>query len=129
MSFSSRSSKGNRYKKSNYGSGHYQKKGIFENILSMIGSRSGSDKRYKNQYQNNINTNQRNNHNTDNYNQNARNQTGLNCNRCSSNIPAGSKFCLECGESVNTAVFCMNCGETLPSNAKFCLKCGTKVSR
>ncbi|MDA8229078.1 MAG: zinc ribbon domain-containing protein [Desulfitobacterium hafniense] len=59
------------------------------------------------------------------------NQPGANaiiCSKCNSQIPVGSKFCLECGEKVNESLFCMNCGEKLPPNAKFCLKCGNKIN-
>ncbi|WP_425427843.1 zinc ribbon domain-containing protein [Tenuibacillus multivorans] len=49
------------------------------------------------------------------------------CHNCQSQIPAGSKFCLQCGEKVNTSSFCTGCGEKLPAGAKFCSNCGTKI--
>lgn len=61
-------------------------------------------------------------------NQPLQNQNMTICRRCSAQIPAGSKFCLQCGEKVADELFCMNCGEKLPANAKFCLKCGNKVT-
>ena len=114
MSFSSRSSNRNHYKKSNNGSNHYQKKGIFGSLLNMMGSFSKSDNKYKNANMQNKPMN---------------NQNSISCNKCSSHIPAGSKFCLQCGESVSAPLFCMSCGEKLPPNAKFCLKCGNKISQ
>jgi len=51
MSMSSRSSKGNHFKNGNYGSNHYQKKGILGNLFNMIGSGSNSN-RHNNQYPN-----------------------------------------------------------------------------
>nr|WP_235929353.1 zinc ribbon domain-containing protein [Heyndrickxia ginsengihumi] len=52
----------------------------------------------------------------------------MTCRRCHVQIPAGSKFCLECGEKVEKMLFCMNCGETLPAGAKFCSNCGAKTN-
>ena len=77
------------------------------------------------------------------------------CPKCGASIPAGSKFCLECGEKVEkvpdnmitcpecgqTVVkgkfcpecghkfisACPNCGEAVPSGTKFCPQCGTKL--
>jgi ribosomal protein L40E len=116
MSFLSRSSKGRHYKSGNYGSSHYQKKGILSNLFNIIASRSGSEGHYRNQY-----------HNAPSYNQPQTEPNSITCVKCNSQIPAGSKFCLQCGEKVSEALFCMNCGEKLPPNARFCLKCGNKV--
>lgn len=118
MSMFSRSSKGNQYKNGNYGSKHYQKKGILGNLLNMIGSRSNS-KGYNNQYSH---------PNQPIQNQQQSSQNVLVCSKCNSKIPLGSKFCLECGEKVKDVLFCISCGEKLPPNAKFCLKCGTKLN-
>ena len=77
------------------------------------------------------------------------------CPKCGASIPAGSKFCLECGEKVEKvpdnmitcpecgqAVVkgkfcpecghklisaCPNCGEAVSSGTKFCPQCGTKL--
>ena len=119
MSFSSRSSNGKHYKNGNNGSNHYQKKGLLGNLFNMIGSGSGSKSdpdNYGNQ-----------NNNTPRHNQPIANQNAMSCSKCNSPIPAGSKFCLQCGQKVSEALFCMSCGEKLPANAKFCLKCGNKI--
>ncbi|MBU3098272.1 MULTISPECIES: zinc ribbon domain-containing protein [Clostridium] len=131
MSFSSRSSRssrGNHYRNGNNGSNHYKKKGIFGKLFEGIGSRSSSNRNYnnnnnyenQNQYSNNndlpLHTNQ------------TPNQNAINCSKCNSPIPAGSKFCLQCGEKVMEVLFCKNCGEKLPPNAKFCLKCGKAIN-
>jgi len=111
MSFSSRSSRssnGRHYRKGDNGSSHYQKKGIFGNLFNMMGSRSGSGGNYKNQT--------------------TVNQNSAICSKCNSQIPNGSKFCLECGQKVNDVLHCMNCGEKLPPSAKFCLSCGKKIN-
>lgn len=117
MSFSSRSSNGKHYRKNHYGSNHYQKKGILGKLFDIINSGSWSSGKYKNQYSNRPI-----------YNQPMGNQNPMNCSRCNSRIPSGSKFCLQCGEKVNDVLFCMNCGEQLPPNAKFCLKCGKRIN-
>ena len=77
------------------------------------------------------------------------------CAKCGTSIPAGSKFCPECGEKVTAAAestvvcpgcgktvakgkfcpecghklisVCPNCGKEVPDGAKFCLECGTKL--
>ncbi|MDO4443542.1 MAG: zinc ribbon domain-containing protein [Slackia sp.] len=46
------------------------------------------------------------------------------CPRCAAQIPAGSKFCLECGQKVGGG-FCAGCGKALPADARFCPECGT----
>lgn len=122
MSFFS-NSKRNRNINPNYGGGYYQRKGgLFNNLMNMIGSRSSGRQYYNEvppQYpgyppmQNQPN---------------GMPPGAMQCAKCQSSIPAGSKFCLECGERVNTELFCPNCGEKLPGNAKFCMKCGTKIN-
>lgn len=77
------------------------------------------------------------------------------CAKCGADLPANSKFCLECGEKVvllgeNEMIcpacgaktpkgkFCIecgaplvnkcpNCGAEVPTGGKFCLECGTKL--
>ena len=49
------------------------------------------------------------------------------CSNCGAVLPAGAKFCLDCGERVVAVpegmVVCPHCGKTVP-NGKFCLECG-----
>lgn len=77
------------------------------------------------------------------------------CSKCRKTLPVNAKFCLECGEKVETlgdnemlcpkcgaktpkGKFCMDCGSPLantcpgcgkgvPSGGKFCLECGQKL--
>lgn len=77
------------------------------------------------------------------------------CPNCGSSVPAGAKFCLECGtkieiladdemlcpacgKKVKKGKFCLECGASLirkcpkceaevPTGAKFCLECGEKL--
>lgn len=126
MSYSSRSSNGKHYRSGNQGSSHYKKKGLFGNLLNMMGSGSGSQNRNNNNRNQQNYDNQQNNARTN--NQPTNNQNMAVCSNCNSQIPAGSKFCLQCGQKVNQGLCCMNCGEKLPPNAKFCQKCGTKIS-
>src|SRR6266404_2437714 len=48
------------------------------------------------------------------------------CVKCGAAMPAGSKFCSECGASQAPAK-CSNCQHDLKPGAKFCDECGTKV--
>ncbi len=114
----SRSSRNSHYKNGNYGSKHYQKKGFLGNLFNALGSRSRSD-RYQNYPAQHPD-----------YpipNQPTVGQNAMTCTKCNAKIPAGSKFCLECGEKISDSLFCPGCGEKLPLNAKFCMKCGAKV--
>lgn len=53
-------------------------------------------------------------------------QPAIICASCNASIPAGSKFCLQCGTKVEDKPgFCMSCGASLPLEAKFCPSCGT----
>jgi membrane protease subunit (stomatin/prohibitin family) len=49
------------------------------------------------------------------------------CVKCGAGLPAGAKFCLECGEKIVPAdmVICPECGNTVPKG-KFCPECGHK---
>jgi ribosomal protein L40E len=120
MSFSSRSSKSNHYKGGNYGSSHYQQKGFFGNLLNLVGSGRNSNG-FNNQYTQPL-------YNQPELSPREANTGTIICSKCKSEIPRGSKFCLECGEKTSDGLHCTNCGEILPPNAKFCLQCGTKVS-
>lgn len=50
------------------------------------------------------------------------------CSGCGANMPAGSKFCMNCGQPRPTAKFCPECGTKAQDGAKFCMNCGTKLS-
>ncbi len=77
------------------------------------------------------------------------------CVKCGANLPANAKFCLHCGEKVETSTLgmivcpkcgdsvvkgkfcpacghrfitvCPKCGKDIPEGAKFCLDCGEKL--
>jgi membrane protease subunit (stomatin/prohibitin family) len=53
--------------------------------------------------------------------------TTISCSVCAKAVPAGSKFCPECGAGV-VANLCSNCKQPLTTNAKFCANCGTATS-
>ena len=128
MSMFSRSSKGSHYKNGNYGSNYYQKKGFLGNLFDIIGS-GGNSGHHNNQCpQQNLQNYQQQYPNQHSQNQQPQYPNTLLCSKCNSQIPRGSKFCLECGQKVNDVVICENCKEKQPPNAKFCLNCGTKVN-
>jgi membrane protease subunit (stomatin/prohibitin family) len=52
---------------------------------------------------------------------------GTPCPKCGANVPAGAKFCPNCGEKQAAATFCPNCGAKVPPGAKFCPSCGQKL--
>lgn len=121
MSSFSRTSNKNHYRGGHYGSSHYQKKGLLGNLLNMIASRSRSGGFYNGYVGEHNNQPIQNPHSS--------NQNTVSCSKCNSQVPAGSKFCLECGEKVNTKLFCLDCGEEIPVNAKFCSNCGSRLNR
>jgi ribosomal protein L40E len=130
MSFFSSSSRRKHYKHGHHGSNHYQKKGLLGKLLNNIMSSSWSHKQhYGNQHypQQHINPPQHINPSIEQPGHLNVQQNPVICTKCNSRIPAGSKFCLQCGEKVLDSLFCSNCGEKLPSDAKFCLKCGLKI--
>lgn len=49
----------------------------------------------------------------------------LECPKCGSKIPAGSKFCPECGTKIITE--CPKCGAKVSPKQKFCPECGEKL--
>jgi membrane protease subunit (stomatin/prohibitin family) len=126
MSLFSRSSKGNYYKNGNYGSSHYQKKGILGGLLNVFGSGGFSGGRHNN-YGNQPYPPQQG-YFDGQQNPSLVQQNALACCKCNSRIPNGSKFCLECGEQVKTELHCQNCGEKMQPNAKFCNNCGDKLN-
>ena len=53
----------------------------------------------------------------------------ITCPNCQAQIPAGSKFCPNCGTDLSPAtVICPKCGQENPAGAKFCTNCGTALS-
>jgi membrane protease subunit (stomatin/prohibitin family) len=51
---------------------------------------------------------------------------GAVCSACGAAVPAGSKFCPECGAKQNAGAFCTSCGKEIPAGTKFCPECGAK---
>ncbi|HYI23922.1 MAG TPA: SPFH domain-containing protein, partial [Thermomicrobiales bacterium] len=49
------------------------------------------------------------------------------CPNCQANIPAGSKFCTNCGANL-AAVTCKECGAANQPGAKFCTNCGKPLT-
>jgi len=53
------------------------------------------------------------------------------CPKCGNHIPATSKFCPECGTTINQSpnqtMSCPKCGKSIPANSKFCPECGQKI--
>ena len=53
------------------------------------------------------------------------------CSKCAAKVPATSKFCSECGETLSPpttgTVKCRKCDKLVPSGSKFCLECGAKI--
>lgn len=50
----------------------------------------------------------------------------IKCIKCNADIQDGVKFCPECGVAQNAKKLCSNCSAELDLNAKFCPECGTK---
>jgi membrane protease subunit (stomatin/prohibitin family) len=54
------------------------------------------------------------------------------CPKCSSRVPATSKFCPECGTQftppASVAINCPKCGKSIPAHSKFCPECGVTLS-
>lgn len=54
------------------------------------------------------------------------------CPKCSSRVPATSKFCPECGTHLMPpaagAMNCPKCSKSIPANSKFCPECGATLS-
>ncbi|MFH1282287.1 MAG: SPFH domain-containing protein [bacterium] len=60
-------------------------------------------------------------------NQQAGNQ-GIVCPHCNTAVPIGSKFCSNCGKTVEKPkIKCANCDTEIEGNSKFCSNCGNKV--
>ncbi|ADL52239.1 zinc ribbon domain-containing protein [Clostridium cellulovorans] len=126
-SFFSGSSSGH-YRHGHYGGNHYRKKGVLGSLLEVIASRSWSSSGFGHHHHHVVKPVHTVHTVHTVHNEPAQRQNMTVCNRCNSQIPAGSKFCLQCGEKVQGSAFCMECGEKLPANAKFCLNCGKKIN-
>ncbi len=54
------------------------------------------------------------------------------CPKCSSRVPATSKFCPECGTHLMPpaagAINCPKCSKSIPAHSKFCPECGATLS-
>lgn len=49
------------------------------------------------------------------------------CIKCSAEMDAGMKFCPECGSPQSLEKKCPECGKTISTNSKFCPECGAKI--
>jgi membrane protease subunit (stomatin/prohibitin family) len=49
------------------------------------------------------------------------------CPQCSTQNPAGSKFCSNCGNSLSATATCSNCGANNAAGSKFCSNCGQSL--
>jgi Double zinc ribbon len=68
-------------------------------------------------------------------------ETAVNCGKCGTNLPAGSQFCLKCGQAVPSPevtpapvaapalASCAECGAEFPASGQFCPMCGHSVDR
>ncbi|MCG7850525.1 MAG: SPFH domain-containing protein [ANME-2 cluster archaeon] len=52
---------------------------------------------------------------------------GIKCPSCGTDIPPGSKFCINCGTKIGGGMSCPKCNAEVPQGSKFCLNCGTKM--
>lgn len=54
--------------------------------------------------------------------------SGVNCPKCGATNPAGAKFCINCGGQLQAASKCPKCGSDVRVGAKFCPNCGEKLT-
>lgn len=50
---------------------------------------------------------------------------GAVCPSCGQSVPAGAKFCMNCGAKLNAV--CPSCGQAVVPGAKFCMNCGQQL--
>ena len=50
------------------------------------------------------------------------------CKQCGADIQEGTKFCMMCGEKIDSQNVCADCGATFDAKARFCPMCGKPVS-
>lgn len=50
------------------------------------------------------------------------------CPNCGADVPAGSKFCNNCGQKLVAESKCPNCNADVPPGSKFCPNCGQKLA-
>ena len=55
--------------------------------------------------------------------------SGCTCKKCGQQLNEGAKFCMNCGEKVETGLICPECGAALPAGAKFCPECGHNMNQ
>ena len=115
MSFFSWSAKKKSYKYGKHGNKHYKRRGLLGKLLFSSSRRSHASYHYETERPSYVPVTER------------PNLKQVTCTSCEAQIPAGSKFCLQCGTKVETAQFCSNCGQKLPAGAKFCSNCGTQT--
>lgn len=121
---------GRKKHRTNQGSGYYQQQGFMGKLGGFMGSFSSSDRKrygqgypqqgtqsFPGQVQPAPQASARAPHST-------QATSSLSCPKCNAQMPAGSKFCLACGEKLEGG-FCVQCGATLPPDARFCPGCGT----
>jgi len=53
--------------------------------------------------------------------------SGITCPKCGTANASGAKFCANCGNPLQATVKCSKCGTESPAGAKFCHNCGAKL--
>jgi uncharacterized OB-fold protein len=51
----------------------------------------------------------------------------MKCSNCGKENSSKSRYCINCGKSLNAKIICTNCGKALEPDSNFCDICGTKV--